>query len=206
MNNQSQGSAHNISSFSVVLFALFCLFALVFLQGCSAKSVKKAVPFMSSDSYLKLILKASTDINPNPAGRASPLNVKTYLLTSRTTFDNLRFDAAFEQAKVLLDDELLSQKEYIFQPGETVKYKIKISEDTRFVAVLAAYREMDKAKWKIVLPLEDEDQRRNVSLKKTSILLEKEKEEDEDGIVDFVEERVDSKVTETVDGELDKVF
>lgn len=206
MTIHSQGSAYHVSDNTVKVSVLLILFALFFLHGCSAKSVKKVIPFISSESYLKLNLKASKDINPNAAGRASPLNVKTYLLSSRTTFDNLRFDSAFEKAKVLLDDELISQKEYIFQPGEEVKYKIKISDDTRFVAVLAAYREMDKAKWKMVLALEDEDQTRVVSLKKQSILLEKEKEQSEDGIIDVIEDKAGDKLTETVDSELDKLF
>jgi len=201
----SHGSA-NKKSCCIAIRMIFIFVCMTVISACSMKSVKKAIPFVSSDSYLKLTLSASSDINPNPAGRASPLNVKTYVLSERTTFDNLRFDAAFEKAKVLLDDELVSQKEYIFQPGESKRYKIKVTEDSKFVVVLAAYREVDAAKWKIVLPVIDETEKKTINLQANALHLVKEKEQDDDEIVEVVENKVDQKVSESIDSELDKVF
>jgi len=206
MSVVSEGRASKISCSIMIRYVVFIFVVMVFIQACSVKSVKKVIPFVSSDSYLQLTLKASDNINPNQAGRSSPLNVKTYLLSSRTTFDNLRFDAAFSQAKTLLDEELLSKKEYIFQPGESKKYKIKISEDAKFVVVLAAYRDLEDAKWKVVLPLEDESQTRIVELQANSVFLQKEKETDDDEILDVVEDNADQFVADKMDSELEKVF
>lgn len=103
--------------------------------------------------YDDLTFFASPDLNPDDDGRASPIAVKVYQLTARTTFDNLDFDAAFSNADVVLSDELIVQSDLVLQPGGRQSLEIELDAETRFVAVTAAYRHIDRARWKLVLPV-----------------------------------------------------
>lgn len=103
--------------------------------------------------YDKVHLTAAADVNPDVQGAPSPIAVRVYELTSRATFDNLDFDGAFHNAQVLLSDELRSHADYVVQPGQSVMHRIELDERTEYIAVVAAYRGIDGAKWKLVYPL-----------------------------------------------------
>lgn len=179
------------------------------IAGCSSspmKTIKKHIPFMTPDTDMVLTLEASPDINPDQVGIASPLNVKTYLLSERTTFDNLGFESALDEADTLLSDQLLSTKEYIFQPKESIKYSIKLSKDSKFIVIVAAYRDMDKSKWKLVVPVDSEDpEDKAVALKKNSVVIAKVTEEDEqeDDTIDEFQDKAADKMQESASGYVD---
>ena len=161
------------------------------------KTIRKHVPFMEPDTNMTLTLSATPDINPDQAGDASPLNVKTYLLSERTTFDNLGFESALDEAGVLLSDQLLSSKEYIFQPKESHQYAIKLGKETKFIAIVAAYRNVDQSRWKLVVPVDSEDPEDHaVNLTRNSVVLAKKTEEDEqeDNTIDEMEDTTTSKM------------
>lgn len=117
----------------------------VLFVGCSSiKSVTNRVwkPFD------KITLTATDNVNPDIDQRPSPVAVKIYELSSRATIDNLDYARAFGQAKTMLSDELLTEKILILQPKQTVVYEIKPNKNTRFVAVLASYQDINNVKWK----------------------------------------------------------
>lgn len=182
-----------------VISSILALFVVSGIAGCSSsmKTIKKHIPFMEPDTNMTLTLAASPDINPDQIGEASPLNVKTYLLSERTTFDNLGFESALDEADVLLSDQLLSTKEYIFLPKESVQYAIKLGKETRFIAIVAAYRNMDQSKWKLVVPVDSEDPEDHaVNLTRNSVVLAKitEEDEQEDNTIDELEDKAANKM------------
>lgn len=196
----------------VFMSSVFALLVVSGITGCSGtmKTLKKHIPFMEPDTNMTLTLAAAPDINPDQIGEASPLNVKTYLLSERTTFDNLGFESALDEAGLLLSDQLLSTKEYIFQPKESVQYAIKLGEETKFIAIVAAYRNVDQSKWKLVVAVDSEDPEDHaVSLTKNAVVLAKVVEEDEqedntiDELGDIAEEKADEKLQETASGFID---
>jgi len=174
--------------YSRLLICLFLLPAITSLGGCS--KLKKVVSF---DSYVNLTVKAESDVNPDQIGRASPINIKLYVLSERTTYDNLGFEGAFDQARTLLSGELVSAKEYIFQPNEEKHYRIKIGEKTKFIALVAAYRNVDKAKWKLAFPVEaGKNQYQVIRLTSTSALLEKpDNQQKPDDVIKVIDKQPD---------------
>jgi len=190
-----------------VISVVWALFVVSGIAGCSSsmKTLKKHIPFMEPDTNMTLTLAASPDINPDQIGEASPLNVKTYLLTERTTFDNLGFESALDEAGVILSSQLLSTKEYIFQPKESIQYAIKLGKETKFIAIVAAYRDMDKSKWKLVVPVDSEDpEDHTVNLTRESVILAKITEEDdqEDNTIDVLEDKVTGKAEDMAEEKL----
>ncbi|NOY73155.1 MAG: type VI secretion system lipoprotein TssJ [Gammaproteobacteria bacterium] len=100
--------------------------------------------------YDKISISADEDVNFDLHNRPSPVQVKVYELSSRTTFDNLDFDGLFNHEEAQLRGELLSKTVFFLQPREHLKLKIELQNKTAFIAILAAYRDIDNSKWKHV--------------------------------------------------------
>lgn len=98
----------------------------------------------------KITLKAEAEVNPDLEGRPSPISVKVYELSSRATFDALDFDKAWSNATVVLSDQLLSSAEFVLLPKQTKQHQIALRPNTTHIAIVAAYRDIDHAKWKRV--------------------------------------------------------
>ncbi len=95
-------------------------------------------------------LATTSEVNPNPSGRASPIVVKVYQLNERTTFDTLDFAGAFRNAKSLLGNRLKSSKRVVMRPGESAQHTMELASDASHVAIVAAYRNVDATQWKLV--------------------------------------------------------
>ncbi len=118
---------------------LVALAALTVLVGCS--TIKP---------YDKLSIIATKDVNPDGNNRPSPIQFKVLQLTARTTIDNMDFDSLFYHAEKILSDELLSEDTYMVLPNETIESKMLILPDAHYIAIVAAYRDIDESRWKHV--------------------------------------------------------
>ena len=98
--------------------------------------------------YDKLKVVAAENVNPDGNQRPSPIQLKIFQLTSRTTVDNMDFDSLFYHADVILSDELLSTTTYMVVPKETIKTKLKLLPNAHYIAIVAAYRDIDQSQWK----------------------------------------------------------
>jgi len=126
---------------------VICVLLAMFLLAACAMTRTVATP------YDNVTLTASANINPDPRGRPAPLTIRFYELSSRTTFDYIDFDAAFSNAAVVLSDQLLSASEQVVLPQQSVSHRIELNEKTKFIGIVAAYRDIDQAKWKLVYPV-----------------------------------------------------
>lgn len=100
-----------------------------------------------------LTLVASDGVNPDASGRPSPVVVRVYQLTDRNTFDTLDFEDAFGNAESLLGREFKGAEEFTLRPGESVEHTTELASDASHMAVVAGYRAVDAARWKLVYPV-----------------------------------------------------
>lgn len=96
----------------------------------------------------KITIVATDSINPDGKQIPSPVQLKIYELSARSTLDNLDFNRAFHQADTLLSDELISQEAHVLQPSASIESIIKLNKSTRFIAILASFIDIDNARWK----------------------------------------------------------
>ncbi len=153
-----------------------CLFMAILtsITGCTT-TAKVWKP------YDNVTIESSKEINPDSNDRASPVQVKIYELTSRSTFDNLDFDRAFYNAKTLLSDEMVSSAEYTIQPSETIKHKIKLQKNSKFVAILAGFIDIDNSRWKHIYKVKSHGHyNHHISISGKSIIAGKVKEDTEE--------------------------
>ncbi|MBD8604586.1 type VI secretion system lipoprotein TssJ [Pseudomonas sp. CFBP 8771] len=124
---------------------LTALTAWALLAGCSALS-----PY-SHVTKLNLKLTASDQLNPDLNGRPSPIVVRLFELKHPVAFENADFFSLYERAKESLAPDMVSTEELELRPGETVELKLSVEEGSRYVGVLAAYRDLPDTKWRYTL-------------------------------------------------------
>jgi len=131
---------------STVFFnALTALAALVLMAGCSSLS-----PY-SQITKVNLKLTASDQLNPDLNGRPSPIVVRLFELKHPVSFENADFFSLYERAKETLAPDMVASEEMELRPGETLELKLSVEEGSRYVGVLAAYRDLSDTQWRYTL-------------------------------------------------------
>ncbi|MHB9801200.1 type VI secretion system lipoprotein TssJ [Pseudomonas sp. MT3] len=126
----------------------FALLALVLLtSACSVLS-----PY-SKMTKLDLTLSASDQLNPDLDGRPSPIVVRLIELKNPVAFENADFFSLYERSKESLAPDLVASEEIELRPGETRELKLTVQDGSRYVGVLAAYRDLPETRWRYVVAL-----------------------------------------------------
>ena len=141
-----------------------CALALLAVVGCGS-APPKPVP-------TKLEIIASADINPDSAGRASPVVVRLYQLRTDAEFTDARFFPLYDHEKEALGQSLISRDEYSLEPGAHRKQDLPVSPDARFFGVLVAYRD-PAAQWSAVVPVPPKSIKQILKDQRVTIHLEK---------------------------------
>ena len=127
--------------------ALPLLVVLVLLGGCSNLS-----PF-STLTKLDLTLAASDEVNPDLHGRPSPVVVQLFELKHPVAFENADFFTLYGHAEQALPKDWVSSEELELRPGEQVALKLRSEPQSRYVGIIAAYRDLPHVQWRWVLAL-----------------------------------------------------
>lgn len=123
------------------------LLLLGLLAGCSALS-----PF-STLTKLDAALTASDLVNPDLHGRPSPVVVHLFELRHPVAFENADFFSLYSNAEQTLPRDWLGSEELELRPGERLALKLRLEPQTRFLGVLAAYRDLPHVQWRMVIPV-----------------------------------------------------
>lgn len=118
------------------------------LAGCSSPPPKPVTTPVS------LQLVGAADMNPDARGRASPLAVRVYALKTSAPFDAADFFALFEKDQATLGAELIHKEEALLRPGASHPLKFVLPADAKALAFLAAYRDLERARWREVRPVQ----------------------------------------------------
>ena len=97
---------------------------------------------------------AAADLNPSVSDRPSPLVLRLFELRAATAFNQADFLALYQADQATLGAELVQRDELVLQPGETRPYQRQLNPDTRFFGVLGAYRNLERAVWRSVAPVQ----------------------------------------------------
>lgn len=117
------------------------------LAGCSALSP------LSSLTKLDLTLAAGERLNPDLHGRPSPVVVRLIELRHPVAFENNDFFSLYERAEQVLPKDWVAAEELELRPGERWLLKLSVEPHSRYVGVLAAYRDLPHVQWRWVLPV-----------------------------------------------------
>lgn len=129
--------------------ALLLLAAL--LTGCAKPPPPPPKPVVTP---VALTLVAAADVNPDARGRASPLTVRVYALKTTGAFDAADFFTLFEKDQATLGAEMVQREEMLLRPGESKKLELTLPADAKALGVIAAYRDLERARWREVRVVE----------------------------------------------------
>jgi type VI secretion system protein VasD len=122
---------------------LILLVAGALLVGACASKPPKPAPTHAE-------LTVSPDVNPDSSGRASPVVLRVYQLRNDGEFNSADFFGVYEKEKETLGASLVSREEYVLAPGENRKLDLPVNAETRFIGVVAAFRDIRVARWRAV--------------------------------------------------------
>lgn len=97
---------------------------------------------------VQLTVEASPEANPDPAGRPSPVVVRVYELTGSSSFEEGDFFQLFEQPEATLGSDLRDISDLVIAPGGRETLAKELSPDTRYIGILANFRDIDQAQWR----------------------------------------------------------
>lgn len=115
------------------------------VPGC--KTAPSATPVTGS-------IQGAAELNPSVSQRPSPLLLRVYELKSPTAFNQADFMALYQSDQATLGADLVAREEIMLAPGETRPYKKSLAPETRFIGIVAAYRNLEKATWRTVVPVQ----------------------------------------------------
>ena len=124
-----------ITSMAVVAAALLA-------AGCGSAPAKPAVA--------KARIAASSDVNPNSEGRASPVHVRIFQLKEDGAFVGADFWALVDKEQETLAASLVQRLEFDLSPGESKEFELKIAPEARVLGVMAEYADYRNAQWRVV--------------------------------------------------------
>lgn len=123
------------------------------IAGCAstAAGVTKGVldkVFEDKPPKVEATLEASAGLNPNAYGKPSPLVIRLYELTDLTEFNAAEFYTLYDNDKDLLANAMKGRNEMMVLPGQKKQFKREFDMQVRYLGIMAAYRELEKAVWR----------------------------------------------------------
>ena len=152
----NQGSKHlTRGAAAAAPAALAAVIALGALGGCSSmSSLNPFGPGAPKPTEVRGSIQASAQLNPSVTKRPSPLLVRVYELKSANAFNSADFISLYQKDQAELGTEMVAREEMTLQPGESRPINKKtLSPETRFIAVFGAYRDLEHARWRAVVPV-----------------------------------------------------
>jgi type VI secretion system protein VasD len=146
------------------LVGIMATIALIFFAGC-ASTPKPTV--------INVAVNAQPNVNPDSFGRASPIVVKLYELKSEAAFNAADFFSLIDGEQKTLGSELINTEVFQLRPGESLKLERPVQPDTRYIAVVAAFRDLEHSQWRATLPIPEKKKikRINVQLDTSKIMI-----------------------------------
>jgi type VI secretion system protein VasD len=139
----SKGGDVAVGILRALLIASVAAAALV-AAGCGGKD--KTPP----PTVVKSSLQSSVELNPDMRGRASPLLLRVYELKSASTFNATDFYSLFDKDEQLMAADIQGREEISVMPGDRKTFERQFKPDSKYIAVLGAYRDIEHARWRAV--------------------------------------------------------
>lgn len=115
----------------------FAVSFLMLLCACSAPQVK-------------VNLSSTANLNMNDANEPLPVVVRIYQLTDPKGFENATFHELWKNDLAVLGNSLLRKDTLTLDPESRRKIRFERHEQTRYVALMAAFNHQPNDAWRVV--------------------------------------------------------
>lgn len=133
---------------SLSLLLLFTL--LFFLTACSTN---KKPPKESDGEGDKINVQIVVDANSNlnSLGKAAPIRLDLYQLTSNGEFNQADFFELIEKPKESLGDKLIQHDQYMLYPDSVTVLPMQLDSNLKYLGVVGSYRKLNDTQWRLIL-------------------------------------------------------
>ena len=129
---------------NVVALGVVVSFALT--AGCASGRPPEDVKIRGS-------ITAVETVNPDSTGRPSPLMIRIYELSATDKFDTAEFFELTDNPEAALGTDLLGVEPIMLSPGESRPYDAEYDPNTRYIGVVAAFRDIHQAEWRATVEM-----------------------------------------------------
>ena len=120
------------------------------VAGCGGKSLlgksSKAVPVSVS-------VVAGDALNPDAAGRPSPVFLRVFGLRDAATFLAADFDALAADDEALLAGAAVHRRVFAVRPGERMEFTWELDPAVKALTAMAEFRDPHSSTWRASLPI-----------------------------------------------------
>lgn len=111
----------------------------------------RCAPPPKPPAVLTLTMVGGADQNADPSGKAAPVAVKVYQLSSTAKFESSDWATLTEhEQQTLGQDEAGTSQQFVVSPGETQTKTFELKNGVQAIGILALFRDIDRAKWRAV--------------------------------------------------------
>ena len=102
---------------------------------------------------LQLLVQAQRSLNTDARDASASLALRVYVLSDASGFEKASFDSLYDDDEATLGSNMIARQNLYLRPGEARELDLELRGDARAVAVIGAFREIERSEWRVVLPL-----------------------------------------------------
>lgn len=112
-----------------------------------------APPTPPAPTIATLSIVTADDMNPNDAGKPTPVVVRVFRLAAPTAFQRAAYDDLFEKDEATLGADLVGTVDILVEPGMSETFNRVLGERDRWLGFVVTYRDAESAQWRALVPL-----------------------------------------------------
>lgn len=125
--------------------------------GCGGKKKEPPPPPPPAPEkpapMLRVDVSAAGNANRGPSGQGLPVVVRLYELNAQGAFSGADFFSLYNDQAGTLGGEVVASEELNLAPGGSRSLAKPLSPDARYFGAIAAFRDIDNARWRALVPL-----------------------------------------------------
>ena len=118
----------------------------------AALALARCAPPPKPPAVLTLKISGSNDQNPDPTGKAAPLEIRIYQLGAVGTFERADVFALTEHEKETLGADDLGSEAFVITPGQTRTITRELKSGPHAIGVVGLVRDIDHETWRADKP------------------------------------------------------
>lgn len=121
---------------------LLLILLLIITTGCSS-------------SQVRVNLSSTANLNLNEDNEPLPVMINIYQLSDSKAFEETSFSELWKKDLLTLGDSLLTKKSLTINPASQEQLVFERHPQTRYVGVMAIFRQPKKEAWRSIKPVAD---------------------------------------------------
>lgn len=138
--------------------------SFVLLQACGSAPPAPPAVVPEPPTIVNLKINSAADLNADANGAGAPVMLRIYQLRETSAFNSADFFSLFDKDQATLGAEMARKQELLIKPNNQQTLSLQLEPDITALGFFAAFRQLDSAQWRAILPVHAH-QTRSVEIK-----------------------------------------